>query len=203
MAEREIQMSRKFAALATVGLVALAAGPALPAPGGKNSEIEDLKNRVTVLEGTVSTLQGQVNTNTANFGVLDQTVSDILLSLTGIQDQLNSLDGRLTTVEQEVLTPLFDIVVRSSTHTADPGGVFIYQDCLDGEMALGGLVVDPDVGFTWVVDAQGFHWAGDGDWATGWAANVTGGSGEDVQIGAVCATALVGLPDFGENPLQN
>jgi hypothetical protein len=70
-------------------------------------------------------------------------------------------------------------------------------------MALGGLVVDPDIGFTWVVDAQGFHWAGDGDWATGWAANVTGGSGEDVQIGAVCATALVGLPDFGENPLQN
>lgn len=106
-------MNRKFAAFAAAGMVALAAGPALPAPGGKNNAaIEVLQNRVTVLENS--------------FGILDQTVADILLSLTGIQDQLDSLDGRLTTVEEDILSPLFDIVVRSSTHLADPNGVIIY-----------------------------------------------------------------------------
>jgi hypothetical protein len=209
-------MRKKFAAFATAGLVALVAGPALPAPGGKNSEIDALKEAVTALEGRVDTLegevdanttdigtlQGDVSTNTTNFGLLDQTVSDLVISLTGIEDQLELLGGRLDTVEEDIISSLFDIVVRSSTYTADPGGVFIDQDCEVGEMALGGFVSDPDSGDRRFVDAQGFNWPVDGNWASGWAASVTDGTGEDVQISAVCATALM-EPGFGVNPLTN
>ena len=69
-------------------------------------------------------------------------------------------------------------------------------------MTLGGHVSLQNSEDTWEVDAQGFHWAGDGDWATGWAASVIAGSGADVQIAAVCATTP-DLPGFGVNPITN
>jgi len=70
-------------------------------------------------------------------------------------------------------------------------------------MTLGGRLSTPNIGETWSVDAQRFDWSGDLDWATGWAASVTGPSDSDeyVQISAVCATALM-LPSFGQNPLD-
>jgi hypothetical protein len=141
----------------------------------------------------VDTNTGQVGTNTGSIGELDQDIADILLTLADI--------------EGGILSSLFDIVGRGSSHFADPSGVFIYQDCDAGEMALGGILDTPTSGEVWVVDdsngpGQGFHWSGDGSWATGWAANVIGEIDDDVHITAVCATALV-VPDFGENPLQN
>jgi hypothetical protein len=210
-------MRKKFAAFATAGLVALVAGPALPAPGGKNSEIDALKDAVAVLEGRVDTLEGevdantgqvatntgQVGTNTDGIGVLDLAVVEILSSLAGIDGLLDDLDERLITVEEDIHSPLFDIVIRSSTQAADPLGAFIYQDCEAGEMALGGSISTPDVGETWSVDTQGFNWAGGiGDWATGWAASVTGPVDQYPHIFAVCAT-VNGGPDFGVNPLTN
>jgi hypothetical protein len=43
---------------------------------------------------------------------------------------LDSLDGRLTGVEEDILSPIFDIVLRSYVHQAIAGGVFILNPLL-------------------------------------------------------------------------
>lgn len=70
----------------------------------KASDVTDLGDRVTTVEGDVNDLTTRVTTNETNISNLDNRVTTVEGDVTNVKNNITTIDNRVTTVEGEVIT---------------------------------------------------------------------------------------------------